>query len=482
MWAASSQYIGFAVQFLASVLIARYFLGPAEVGLFSVAFSAAALVHGLQDFGLSRYVIGAREMDEGQVRKAFSVSVLVAVCITGVILLMAGPVTALYGNDGLYPILLVLGVSYIFIPFSVVPLALMQRRMDFRGFAIVDVGAHLCNFAVSITAAWYGFSSLALAFGVFGYQFTRAFLTQCLNPIFSAWPPSLRGTLPMLRYGMSSSFLSLSGTVGESGPELIIGKAINEAALGLYGRATGLALQIRLLVGGPIASVFYPSLARARDAGEDLGDHYIRLTAALCAVTWAAMAGLAVAAEPLILAIYGERWAEVAPILAWIALAQIFFIAIPMQIEVAYLFGSWKRVIQLTVIETILSLALLILAVPYGLLWVAASRVLHGMIWWSIHAIFIQRLVRFRWRDLFMVYAKTAIASLAAVVPLLSAYTWWMPAADMSFGVLVMLSGVGVGAWYLALCAVNHPSAADLTGMARQQFGKLRDLYRPSRA
>lgn len=472
MWSASSQYLGFAIQFVAGVVIARYFLGPAEVGLFSFAFSVAALVHGLQDFGLTRYVIGAPEIDDAHVRRAFSVSILVALFIAGTVMLVARPVAAFYGEPMLWPMLSVIGASFLFIPFSVVPLALMQRRMDFRGCALVDLAANTSNFAVSLFAAWQGYSSLSLAFGVLGYQLVRAVATQALNPIFKAWPPQLRGTGSIIGYGMSASVLSLTGTVGARAPELIVGKLIGSLALGLYGRATGLALQIRLLVGGPLAAVFYPSLARARDRGEDVGEHYVRLTGALCAVAWPAMAGLAVASQPLILAVYGERWAETAPILAWVAGSQIFFIAIPMQIEVAYLFGSFHRVIVLTILDALLSIVLLLAAARYGLVAVAMSRIVHGVIWWTVHAIYIQRLVRFSWRSMLGVYAKTAVSAVAAVVPLLAAYALWVGPTEMPFALLLSLSACGAGCWYVALCLVRHPSAADLTDLLRVQLAR----------
>lgn len=91
MWAAIGQYAGFVLQFAASVVIARFFLDPAEVGVFSVAFSAAALVHGLQDFGLNRFIVGAKRIDDRLLRVTFTVSVAVALFITGTILLLARP-------------------------------------------------------------------------------------------------------------------------------------------------------------------------------------------------------------------------------------------------------------------------------------------------------------------------------------------------------------------------------------------------------
>ncbi|MXO65205.1 oligosaccharide flippase family protein [Altericroceibacterium endophyticum] len=462
LWAASSQYFGFILQFISSVVIARYFLGPEEFGVFSVAFSAAALVHGLQDFGLNRHIVGARQLGRKQIRQSVSISVVVALFIAVVIMAMAWPLALIYGNDDLVAITLVIGVSFLFIPFSVTSTALLQRDMDFRRCAFVDIGSNILNVTVLIGSAALGYSSLSLAIGVFSYQMSRAILAQYFRPIWRDLRLTYRGSFSMFRYGLSSSLVSLTGSASSNGPSLIIGKMISEAALGFYGRATGLALQFRLLVGGPIGAVFYPSLARARDRGENLGDRYIALTAALCAVTWAAMAGLAVAAEPLILIVYGDIWRETAPVLFWIALSQIFFIAIPMQIEVAYLMGGWKKIIWLTLAETIISLLLLAIFARYGLVWAAMSRMLHGVIWWMLHAFFIRRLVGFSWRSLLTVYAKTALAALVAVVPLLAGYRFWMAPADMTLIPLIALSCGGVVLWALALHFVRHPSAADL--------------------
>ena len=473
VWAAISQYGGFALQFAASVIVARYFLDPAEVGVFSVAFSAAALVHGLQDFGLARLVIGAREFGDAMIRVTFTVSVAVAAFIVVAILLLARPIAAFYENEALYTISVVIGLSYVFIPFSVVPLAMVQRALDFRRYAFVEIACNVVSVTVIIVAAWMGYSSLSLAIGVFAFQLTRAVASQLVNPIFRVFPPSLRGSGEVFRYGGWSSLLSITGSIASRAPDLLVGKMIGEAALGLYGRATGLALQFRMLVGGPIGAVIYPSFARARERGEDISDHYLRLTAALCAVTWAAMAGLAVASEPLVLGLYGERWAGVAPLLVWIALAQVFFIAIPMQIDIGYLLGGWGRVISLTLADAAISIGLLYYFAQYGLVWAAISRVVHGAIWWIIHAAFIQSLVGFSWRALFAIYAKTAIGALAAVAPLLLAYSLWLPPDRMGLFPMVALSLVGVACWYGALVVVRHRSAGDLADLAHDRLAAL---------
>lgn len=477
IWAAIAQYVGFALQFISSVIIARYFLDPAEVGVFTVAFSAAAIITGLQDFGLNRFIVGAAKMTDSLIRKTITVSAAVGLSICIIVLLLAQPVAEFYDNQELFLISAVIGVSFLFIPFSVVPQALMQRDMNFKSFALVEIAANIINVSVTITTAWAGYSSLSLALGLFAYQASRALFSQIARPMLRYFPPKLEGTRPIFTYGLSSASLSLTSGFAARAPDLIIGKMISDEALGLYSRATGLAVQFRMLVGGPIASVLYPSLARARDRGEPIAERYLRLIAALCAVTWAAMAGLAAASEPLILSLYGERWIGAAPVLVWVALSQVFFIAIPMQIEIGYMLGRWRRVVQLTLLDMVISLALLLIAAPYGLIAVAASRVAHGMVWWLIHSVFIQRIVQFRWRQLLSIYLKTAIAAAAAVLPLGLNYLFWLPPGETPFLLLAGLSAVGVALWAIALKLTRHPSAKDLGDILLDQLVKIRAIW-----
>ena len=85
VWAISGQYVGFVIQFATSVIISRFFLSPAEVGLFSIGLAAAMLVAILQDFGLSRYISGLASLDADEVARCSSVALLFSLVIAGII-------------------------------------------------------------------------------------------------------------------------------------------------------------------------------------------------------------------------------------------------------------------------------------------------------------------------------------------------------------------------------------------------------------
>lgn len=471
LWSMGSQYIGFAIQFVVSVIISRYYLSPAEVGVFSIALSAAMLVGVLQDFGITRYVSGEPNLSAEQIRTCFSVSIIFAFGIGLCVLLLAGPVAHFYDEPTLFILLAIIAASYLVIPFGIVPTALLTRAMDFRSLFFVNVGGSIINGAVALGLAASGYAALSLAWALVAQAFTRAILGQWLSKTPLPFPLTVKGAGPIMQFGSASSALFVSGSIGTRTPELIIGHLLTMTAVGLYGRAVGLAGQLRMLVGGAIGGVFYPAFARIRDRGEPLGPPYLRVTAGYTAVLWPAMAGLAVAAVPLVNLLYGEKWIEVAPLLMWIALGEILIIAVPLHIDIPVLLGKIRPLVWYNICDTLGSIGFLTLAALWGIEEAAMSRIAYGILWVAIYARFIKQLVGFEWSALLIIYAKSMIATIAAVTPLLLGYWLWVSPINTSFLQLMVLALAGIACWLGTLFAVKHPAADEIESIIRGLWG-----------
>ena len=152
-WAIGSQYSSFALQFATSVILARWFITPAELGLFSISFAAVTIVAFLQDFGVTRYVAGERELTREKLATAFTVSVAFAWGVALLAIAAAGPIAAFYGDPRLYGITRIIAASYLLVPLAIVPQATCQRRMDYKSNSMIEVGSSVANAATSITLA-----------------------------------------------------------------------------------------------------------------------------------------------------------------------------------------------------------------------------------------------------------------------------------------------------------------------------------------
>jgi len=464
-WALVSQYASFAIQFATSVVLARWFITPAQLGLFSIAFAAVTIVAFLQDFGVARYVNGERDLTPEKLQTAFTISVVFAWGIALLALASAVPVARFYGDPALLPVLLVVASSYLLVPLSIVPQATCQRRMDYKSNTMIEVGSSVANAATAVTLAVLGHGALALAWGAFAQQGARLVVSQWRAGFMLPWPLRLGGARPVLELGATNSVLSTCYSITARAPELVIGRIIDNAAVGLFARASGLALQLRMLVAGAVTGVFYPAFRRVRDAGEPLGPPYLRVVAAYTGVTWPAMAGIATLAQPLILALYGPRWTAAAPLLLWVALAQLCYVALPLNADLPLLLGRKRGLIHRNVIETVLSVGLIIATAPFGLVWVAVSRFAHGLVWMVIYAPFLRAMLEFAWRDLLRIYAQSLAVALAAVAPLLASYALWAGPADCGIGQALAMIVAGVLGWLLAMKLVRHPLLDEIMGM-----------------
>lgn len=464
LWSVGGQYIGFVMQFASSVIISRFFLSPAEIGLFSIALAAAMLIAILQDFGLTRFIANLPYVTPGDINRCSSVALIFAFTIGVIVALVANPLGAFYGQPGLSPILRIIAASYLFVPFSIVPCALMARNMAFRGLFLVNIGGALAQTGVGLALAWAGFSAMSLAWAVVGAALARAVIAQVLRPALP-FPLRFDGLRPVLSFGSQTSTLFVIGAIGSRTADLIIGWLLTLAATGLFTRATGLASQLRTLISGAASSVLYPALARLQREGEPLGDYYLRIVACFTAATWPAMAGLAVAAQPTVHLLFGPVWMGTAPVLSLIAIGELLFIALPLHIELPMLRNRIRPLIGRNLIDTVMSVGLLYIGASISLEAAAGSRIAYAAGWLLLYAPFVCRMADIRPARLIPVYASSGLGTIAAIAPMTIALLTLDNFATLSFLPLVGLAGAGVILWLIVLHLQRHPLADEIAAL-----------------
>lgn len=473
IWSFASQYASFAIQFASSVIISRLFLLPADVGLFSIALAASMVVAIFQDMGISRFVTGQPEMREAHLGEYAAVAVGLGWLIATLVALAAVPMAQFYAEPGLTKVMLIIAASYAVFPFAIVPAAMLTRALNFRLLFAANAGSAAVGALTAIGTAAMGQGPASLAWGMVAMTVARLGIVMSANPVLPRWPEQLSIVRPMLGFGGSSFVISLSGAIGMRCQDLIVGRLLGVAATGLFTRASALAGQMTTLMVGAINTVFYPAFAKKRDAGEDLAAPYLHLIACNTGINWAAAIGLALAAEPVVHLLYGPNWAQVAPLLRWTALAEMFFVAMPLQMDVPILLGRIKPLVWINLLDTLITIIILVVAAGWGLEAAAIGRILTGAVWLVIYASYIPRLVGIRLRDLSAAYSKSLIVAVAAGAPLAVAKWNGLAGAEMGFLNLLGLSLAGVCCWLAALPLVRHPFWQELR-LLMAHLGELR--------
>ncbi|WP_296679704.1 oligosaccharide flippase family protein [Novosphingobium sp.] len=462
VWSLASQYSSFAVQFATSVIISRLYLLPADVGLFSIALAAAMMFAIFQDLGISRFVSGQPDMRTDSVRDYAAVSVAIGWLVALLVALLAIPLARFYDQPRLAGVLWIIAAGYAISPFATVPAALLTRAMNFRALFLANAGSALTGGAVSVLCAAQGLGPASLAWGMLAIALSRLFIVIVQRPVWPRRPRNFAAVRPMISFGSSSAVISLSGAIGMRSQDLIVGRLLGIAATGLFTRATALAGQLSTLMVGAINAVFYPAFARKRDQGEDLGPPYMHLVSCNTALTWPALLGLALAAEPLVLTLYGPNWAQVAALLRWTALGEMFFVAIPLQMDIPILLGRIRPLVWINLLDTAMTVAILTLCAFYGVEAAAFSRILYGAVWFLIYAVYLHRLLSIRVRTMAATYGKSAVCAVAAGAPLYAAMHSGLYHAEQGLMPIIGLACAGVVCWLAALAALRHPAWSEI--------------------
>ena len=137
------------------------------------------------------------------------------------------------------------------------------------------------------------------------------------------------------------------------------------------------------------------------------------------------------------------------------------------------LLGRKSALVRLTLIDAAISLTLLALAAPFGLLWIAASRLVHGLCTVAVHWRQMQAMLGYRNRDILAIHLRSGLSAVAAVLPALACYRWWDDAAQAGAIQIAVSAAAGGLAWLSALRLLRHPAFAEITGLAVQLLGPL---------
>jgi O-antigen/teichoic acid export membrane protein len=306
-WAYGSFLVGRSLTLVATAILARL-LDPRDFGLVALALVFTAFLETIADLGLSQALVVTRD-DEVLERAdaVFLASVGLGAALT-LIVAGLGPLMALFFDQPELTWLMgLLGVNFLLRALGSTHYALAEKRIDFRARTQAEVADVLVRGVASVALAAAGLGAASI---VLGYLAGTAALSATLWAVVP-WRPrrragrgDLRG---LVRFGAAYSAVDALVAVNRNVDYVFVGRVLGPVSLGLYSlgfRLPELLIMNLSLVAG---RVLFPAFAAV--AREALADAF--LVAFRCTMLLAVplAAGLAALAEPVILTLFGDKWA-----------------------------------------------------------------------------------------------------------------------------------------------------------------------------
>lgn len=322
------------LQFIVSVLLARI-LSPSEIGVYSMTIVFVNLAHVFRDFGVTSYLQREHDLTPEKIRSAtgvvFSTSWIIAIALFAA----SGWLGRWFQEPGIVPVMRVLALGFVFIPFGAITSALLARNFEATKQAYVNAAGTI-SFCVScLVLAKLGFGSMSLAWANLINILACALAYIPLRPKNVPWMPSFSHWKGVAHFGMGSLLSSCVGALNNAIPDILLGKLASARQVGLFSRANSTVTIFTYVAGSTVSYGAVSYLAQAHHRGDSLAPVLSRATVLLTGVGWTALALTAVLGKDIVLALYGPTWIEGVPAILPLSIAAavaMMFHYIPMAV------------------------------------------------------------------------------------------------------------------------------------------------------
>ncbi|MES3020537.1 MAG: oligosaccharide flippase family protein [Pseudomonadota bacterium] len=450
---------------LAGAMILSRLLTPDEIGVVSVGAVLLGIVHVLRDFGVGQYVVQARRLDRRRLRAVLGVSFLFAWPLAALVAALGWPLARFYGEPRLAPVLQLLALNFVLIPFTAITLPVLRRQLRLGAICAINLAHGVCNFGVAVALAWGGYGFLSLALASVAASVGALCVSLLLRPRELPWLPARAGMRRVIAFGAYATGGTLIDEAGVAAPDLIIGKVIGMDGVGVFSKAVGVLSVFQQAVTSAVSPVVFPLFAaQARDGG-DASAAYLRTVSYMTAFAWPFYGFVALMALPLVRLLYGDQWDAAAPLVQVMCLSSALHSLSSMARYLLVATGGVKAQARIDALAVPVRIVLLLAAAPFGLAalaWaVVAGTVYRGaLILRGVarhNRIACRRQAGAGWRSAVL----AALTSLAPACALL--------AMAPSAGQLAAAAGGASLLWLAGLVLLGHPLRDELT-LARRKL------------
>jgi O-antigen/teichoic acid export membrane protein len=462
-WTGVQLVIGRAVTVATTILLARALLSE-ELGLVAivtVVLNAGFLV---QEFGTGSALIYGRDDEAATAGFVLAFQLAMGCVLVLIVVIAAGVLADFFRSPSLAPALRVGSAAFLLAPLAAVPMAGLEKALDYRRRALVESVRAMAQAGVTIGLAFVGMGVWSFVWGVLAGRLLAAAILVSTWRTFS-FGFGLRIARETLAYGRFAFGEVILWFVSVNIDDVLVGRLLGTASLGVYklGFATVAAPASSV---GALTRVAFPAFTRIRDDLPALRRAFLRATeyCAMVGVPLFALIGLL--AAPGVTVVYGERWAPAVPVLQVLAPYGMLWVAALLVSDVFKAVGQVRVLFWLNVVRVALLVSGLMLAVRFGVVGVAVVVLAVAVVTRTAQFYFVSATLRLHIRDYIAVFgptvASTAVMSVV-VGGLRIALASLPPVAD------VILHGVvGVTVYALALRVLAGVRALEVVGLIRR--------------
>ncbi len=471
-WGGFDQVVQAVVRLGVMVTLARL-ISPRDVGLMGMVWVVVNLLSVLTGLGLGEALVQRTDLRPEHTAVAFTASAMTGLVLAGLTAAAAQPVSHLFGQHRLVPLLLAMTIVFLASGLERTPNDMLVRDFRFREFYLSSTIAAVVGAVVGVVLAVLGHGVWALVW----MAITEAVVASALAWTFAlragVWRPALSRDAAAFRdligYGANVTGARLIAYGQSNGDNLIVGKVLGPTALGYYALAYRTMLMPIAKVAKVIGSTAFPAFAAVQHDLARLRTGFVRANRYVALVCFPVTIGLSVTAPLVVPVVFGEQWRPAVPVVQLLALAGPFISVTSLDNTLYEGVGKPRLGLRLALVELALYLPAFLVGVQFGVEGVAVGLLVSGYgtlpLLFVVRARILQTDMASQLGPFVPLVMATAVMALAA-----TAVRHLVPESTPDAATLALMVGSGAAVYLVAI----RLSAPALFAGAR------RDLMRTS--
>jgi PST family polysaccharide transporter len=298
------------VSLLTTLALVRL-LEPKAFGLVALAWTVLIVTDQIQNAGAAAALVYHRRDVERAAGSAF----LFVLCSSFLLLLLAQAAAPLFARvfdtPELTDVLRAMSLLLVTRAFGTIPLALLERNIDFRARSKCELTGAFAQAATSLGLAFAGFGVWSIVFGQLAGSAIQSGLAWAVAPVH---PDPRRASLAVIRdlarYGRYVSATNILNLANNTADNVVIGRLLGVTSLGFYAVAFRLADFPNTVIAHIVGRVMFPVYSLLQDELHRFRRAFIQNLQRIALLALPVSVTILVAAGPIVEGLLGSKWEQ----------------------------------------------------------------------------------------------------------------------------------------------------------------------------
>ena len=419
VWTALQKYSTLGIQFFSGIILARL-LTPYDYGCIGMLSIFMVLAGTFIDGGFGSALIQKKQPTQTDYSTIFFWNMGMSALMYAILFASAPAIARFYNIPLLSSVLRIQGLVLFINAFNIIQSNQLRKNINFKAIAIVAISTSIVSLGITIWMAYRGFGVWSLV----AQNMISSAIPAASFWFYVKWRPtwsfSWQSFKELFGFGSYMFLTHLLNNFCRKIPGLLIGKIFSPVTLGYYAKGVKTENLASHGISSVMTQVTYPLYAQVQDDKAVLSNMIRRLAMTISYLTFPLMAILMLAAKPIFILLYSDRWIESVPYFQVFCIVGLADCLQSVNTQTIAAIGKSKIMFKWTVIKRTVGMTFII----GGLFWFGMKGLLAGMViynWFCyfVNIALVSKHIGYKWhKQLIDLMPVTIVVIVAALIAL----------------------------------------------------------------